>query len=177
MAVPMCAGIYVNANKTCIAFDTEHMAIHAEQTAEEFAKALVNKSATKHNLPLDVMKIKHVFLWFHPSRIAQIIEVLQDDRVIWGSKWAAMDQVEVGPPNGRFVPGTDAGTWSVAFHFSGKDTNSSTTFRKIACATPTGFSIYCAVGGKHGCIVTNDVHASNQYAAIKEWGVCAVQIL
>ena len=171
-----CSGIFVNYARTCIVFDIGHAAFHTVASKEEFLFGIVAKSASQHNLAVDALRLKHAFIWFHPGRIAQIVVILQDDRVIWASRVAEVDQLEVGPPNGRYDAGTDGSTWSISFHHRGLESNSSTTFRRVSEPSPAGLTFHCAIGGRVGCVVTNDVHASDQYDAIKHWAVCAVQI-
>jgi hypothetical protein len=174
--VRQCSGIFVNYTRPCVVFDIEHAAFHTGASTADFVLGIVAKSASQHNLSVDDLRWKHAFIWFHPGRPAQIVVILQDDRVIWASQVADLDQVEVGPPNGRYEAGTDGSTWSISFNYKGLESNSSTTFRRVSEPSPSGLTFHCTVGGRVGCVVTNDVHASDQYSAIKEWAVCAVQI-
>jgi hypothetical protein len=181
--VPHCDGVYVNSARTGVLLDVAKASLRFGDwdtpfaSKEELAHSVVAKCADRHQLVIEDMKVKHAFLWFHPHRRVQVVVVLADHRVIWSSSIDPLDAGAVSPPNGCFEAGADSTTWKISFHHSGQDSSSSTLFRYVAVTSPAGISMHCAIGGSVGCVITHDVHASNQYSSIKEWAVCALQFV
>jgi hypothetical protein len=176
--VPFLQGLFLNmkSSKPSVLFSTSAFVV-SSNLKNNLSVAALAQSMAKFSLNADEYMLKNVFFWLHPGRAPQLLVIATNNRVIWASLTSDGNIADVGPPNGSFNRSADGSSFSVTFHHNGLPSANTTVFHKVCDTVAGDVTLHCATGGRTGNIIYQDMHISNQWHAIKDWAVCAIELL